>query len=113
MIEILKSYIVKNQKNLSYIRTLQPQNDKWTGTVDYAVARINTALLRLINDPLKLYKHEDEIMCCQAIIDDFVKNVRRYYDWPTPLKWIPNIIVHYIGTRKIPRIKKFLNIINE
>mgnify|MGYP001599997235 CR=1 FL=1 len=113
MIEILKSYIVENQKNLNYVRDLQPQNDKWTGTVDYAVARLNTALLRLINDPLKLYEHNQEITECQKIIDDFVKHIRNYYKWPIPFKWLCGIMIHYIGTRKIPRIKKFLNIIND
>lgn len=113
MIEILKSYIVQNQKNLNYVRNLQPQNDKWTGTVDYAVARLNTALLRLINDPLKLYEYNKDIEECQKIIDDFVKNIRRYHEWPYVAKWIPSVIIHLIGTRKIPRIKKFLNIIND
>lgn len=113
MIEILKSHIVENQKKLNYVRSLIPQNDKWTGTVDYAVARLNTALLRLINDPLKLYEHEKKINECQDIISIFVKYIRFYYEWPVLLKWFPAIMIHYTGTIKIPRIKKFLNIIND
>lgn len=113
MIEILKSYIVENQKNLKYVRSLQPQNKKWTGTVDYAVARFNTALLRLIQEPLKLYEYNDDLVECQKIIDSFVENIRRYHKWPFVFKWIPSVIIHYTGTRRIPRIKKFLNKIND
>ena len=113
MIEILKSYIVKNQNQLNYVRSLQPQNEKWTGTVDYAVARFNTALLRLINEQLKLYEYEDQISECQKIIDSFVENIRRYHEWPFVCKWIPGVMIHYIGARRIPRIKKFLNKIND
>ena len=113
MIEILKSYIVKNQNYLNYVRSLQPQNEKWTGTVDYAVARFNTALLRLINEPLKLYEYNDQLFECQKIIDSFVENIRRYHEWPAVSKWLPGIMIHYIGTRKIPHIKKLLNILND
>ena len=113
MIEIFKSYVVKNQKHLNYVRNLHPQNDKWTGTVDYAVARLNTVLLRLINQPLKLYEYNDQISECQNIIDDFVVNIRRYHEWPSIFKCFPVLMIHFIGTRKIPRIKKLLNIVND
>ena len=95
------------------MKSIQPQNGKWTGTVDYAVARFNTALLKLINEPLKMHQYKNEIDECHRIIGDFVKNIRRYNKWPIIAKWIPGIMIYYIGKRKIPRIKKFLNNIND
>jgi len=109
VIEILKSYIVENQKNLNLVRDLKPQNDKWTGTVDYAVARLNTALLRLINDPLKLYEYNNEIVECQNIITEFVSHIKNYYSWPRMFKWIPGMMIHHVGTKKIPKVKQLLN----
>lgn len=113
MIEKLKNYIHHNQKQLEYMRSLSPQNDKWTGTVDYAVARFNTILLKLINTPLKLDEHYGDIIECQRVIDSFVENVRRYYKWPRLFKWYPKMCIYGIGTKQIPRIKNLLNNIND
>lgn len=112
MIEKLQQYIRHNQAQLQYVRSLSPQNDKWTGTVDYAVARFNSILLKLINTPLKLDEHHGEIEECQQTIDAFVKHIRRYHEWPRLLKWYPKICIHGIGTMQIPRIKYLLNSID-
>jgi hypothetical protein len=112
VIEKLQQYIQHNQTQLQYVRSLSPQNDKWTGTVDYAVARFNSILLKLINTPLKLDEHYGDIEECQRVIDSFVKHIRRYYEWPAWFKWYPKICIHGIGTRQIPRIKNLLNSID-
>lgn len=81
--------------------------------MDYAVARLNTALLRLINHPLKLDEHNQKISECQKIIDDFVGHIRNYYEWPAIFRWLPVIMIHHVGTKKIPMVKKFLNSIDK
>ena len=113
MIEKLQRYIRHNQEQLEYVKKFYPQKPKWIGTVDYAVARLNTVLLRLIHTPLKLDEHSKDIDDCQYIIDDFVKNIRRYYNWWFIFKWYPSMRIFFIGIRRIPRIKKLLNSIDD
>jgi len=109
----LKKYVEENQKNLNYVRSIEPKNDKWIGTLDYAVARFNTLLLRLIQTPLNLDKNYYNIKRCQKIIDNFVKHIRRYQQWPRIIKWYPKICIHIIGVRQIPYIRNLLNNLDE
>lgn len=109
MIGKIKTYIKQNQAHLQYVRSVEPQNDKWTGTVDYAVARFNTVLLKLINTPLDLDRHWLDIQECQSILNGFVEHIRRYHKWPTWMRWYNHLMIHYTGKFKIPRIKKLLN----
>ena len=95
------------------MRDTYPRNEKWMGTIDYAVARLNTLILRLINTPLRLDECFNDITRCQQIIDEFVKNVRRYYKWPIPFKWYFALRIHRIGKKQIPRIRSLLNSFNE
>jgi hypothetical protein len=108
VIEKLKTYIKNNQKQLVYVRSLSPQNEKWIGTIDYAVARLNTLLLKLINTPLRLDAHRHEIEDIQNIIESFIKWVIRYYVWPKYTKNICAFVIHILGTYKIPKVKKML-----
>lgn len=109
MIAKYQDFVVQNQKMLNAVRSFQPSNDKWVGTLDYAVARLNTVILRLINTPLELDAKKNDLESCQASIMIFFKYVERYYQSPYYMKWYYHAIIHFIGKLKIPRVKKLLN----
>lgn len=109
MIRQYQDFVKQNQQILKESRQFQPRNDKWVGTIDYAVARLNTAILRLINEPLELDSKHKDIKECQKAIHSFFSHMKNYYKWPIWMRWYNHIMIHYTGKVKIPRIKMLLN----
>ena len=109
---ILKDFVLENQKVMEMIRDRVPgddQVDMYYGTLDYATARFNTILIKLSQDKLKELEYNIEVRECFNAIQDFYKNVQRYRFWPAFTRPIIKLVLHGIGTRRIPKIKKLLN----
>ena len=108
----LDQYVIENKKVIELVKN-KDQNDhvlgKYYGTLDYATARFNTILLKLSQDRLLEDKLKDDVRDCFDIIQKFYKNVKRYESWPFFTKPFFKTVLHGIGTRQIPTIKKLLN----
>ena len=106
-----KDYVLANQEIVQRITDRlpgDPQLDMYYGTLDYATSRFNTILLRLSQDQILAQEHQVEVHECFEAIQSFYRNVKRYDAWPRPLKFIIGIVLHGIGTRRIPKIKRLL-----
>jgi hypothetical protein len=83
--------------------------DKYVGTLDYATARFNTILLRLSEDPIMLDEFMPEARDCFDAIQAFHTNTQRLVTWPWMFKPLAKIMLHGIGTRRIPKVKRLLD----
>tara|TARA_Y100000114_G_C11553714_1_gene228430 strand:+ start:136 stop:477 length:342 start_codon:yes stop_codon:yes gene_type:complete len=109
---MLEDYVKQNQKIMQAIKDRVPgdnQVDMYYGTLDYATARFNTILLKLSQDRLLEDRVKFEVQDCFKTIQDFYDYVQKYRFWPFFTKPFIKIILHGIGTRRIPKIKKLLN----
>tara|TARA_Y100000748_G_scaffold286838_1_gene270472 strand:- start:571 stop:951 length:381 start_codon:yes stop_codon:yes gene_type:complete len=108
----LDSFVKKNEKVMAMLKDKTPGRedvDMYYGTLDYATARFNTILIKLSQDRLLEDKVKKDVEECFTAIQDFYKNVQRYRSWPSFTKPFIKMILHRIGTKKIPNIKKLLN----
>ena len=109
---MLEDYVLKNKKVMELIKS-QPTSDTtatmYYCTLDYATARFNTALLKLSQDRLLDQKLKSDVHECFKIIQDFYKNVQRYKQWPSITKPFIKLVLHRIGTKRIPKIKQLLS----
>ena len=79
------------------------------GTLDVATARFHTILLKISQDRLAEDRLKNDVDHCFKAIQDFYKNVERFRFWPFFTKPFVKIVLHGIGTKRIPMIKKLLN----
>ena len=110
-----KDYVIANQHIVQHIKDRlpgDPKLDMYYGTLDYATARFNTILLKLSQDRILEQEHENEVHECFEAIQSFYRNVQRYDRCPRLLKFIVGLVLHGIGTRRIPKIKRLLERIN-
>ena len=111
----LKDYVLANQNVRLMVRDCIPgdtQLDMYYGTLDYATARFDTILLKLAQDRLLEQEHRFELHECYEAIQSFHRNVVRYKRWPRLFRYIIGIVLHGIGTRRIPKIKRLLERVN-
>ena len=109
---ILQEYVKENQKIITLIKDKVPGRadvDMYYGTLDYATARFNTILLKLSQDRLLEETVKSDVEDRFKTIQDFYTYLQRYRFWPFFTKPFIKIILHGIGTKRIPRIKKLLN----
>ena len=107
----LKYYVQENQKVINLVKDKVPGNsevDMYYGTLDYATARFHTILLKLSQDVLKEQQYSVEVHHCFKAIQDFYNNVQRYRFWPKITRPFIKIVLHGIGTKRIPKIKQLL-----
>ena len=107
----LKDYVLANQNVRRMVKDRIPgdtQLDMYYGTLDYATARFHTILLKLSQDQILAQEHQVEVMECFEAIQAFYSNVKRYEAWPKFFRHIVAIVLHGIGTRRIPKIKRLL-----
>ena len=100
----LKDFVLENQKVIDLVKDRTGGNtqvDMYYGTLDYATARFHSILIELSQDKLKEQEHQAEVM-----------NVQRYRFWPWIARPFIRMVLHSMGTRRIPEIKKLLNNIN-
>jgi S-adenosylmethionine hydrolase len=110
-----RDYVLENEKIIQAIRDRTPGDerlDMYYGTLDYATARFHTILLKLSQDRILEQEHQVEVMECYEAIQAFYSNVKRYEAWPKFFRHIVAIVLHGIGTRRIPKIKRLLNQVN-
>ena len=108
----LNNYVEANTKIIDLVRDKVPGNDQvdmYYGTLDYATARFHTILIKLSQDKILEADHQSDVLDCFNAIQDFYKNVQRYRFWPWFTRPFVKIVIHGIGTRKIPKIKKLLD----
>ena len=107
-----ENFVKENQKIIQAIKDRVPgddQVDMFYGTLDVATARFHTILLKLSQDRLAEQRLKNDVAECFKAIQDFYKNVQRFRFWPFFTKPFIKIILHGIGTKRIPLIKKLLN----
>jgi hypothetical protein len=108
----LKDFVLQNQKIISMVKDKVPgpeDVDMYYGTLDYATARFHTILLKISQDRLAEERLRHDVQYCFDAIQDFYKNVQRYRFWPFFTKPFIKMVLHGIGTKRIPMIKKLLN----
>ena len=108
----LTYYVKQNQELIDDIKSRTPGQDDvdmYYGTLDYATARFNTILIKLSQDKVLAEVHKKDILNCFDIIQEFYKNVQRYRFWPRLTRFVIKRIIHNIGTKRIPAIKRLLN----
>tara|TARA_B100000900_G_scaffold253433_1_gene215945 strand:+ start:466 stop:846 length:381 start_codon:yes stop_codon:yes gene_type:complete len=108
----LDQYVLENQKIVALVKDRVPGRDDvdmYYGTLDYATARFHTILLKISQDRLAEQRLKNDVEYCFQAIQDFYKNVQRYRFWPFFTRPFIKIVLHGIGTKRIPMIKKLLN----
>ena len=107
-----ENFVTKNQKIIQAIKDRVPgddQVDMYYGTLDVATARFHTILLKISQDRLAEQRLKNDVDLCFNAIQDFYKNVQRFRFWPFFTKPFIKLVIHGIGTKRIPMIKKLLN----
>ena len=107
-----ENYVQEYQKIIQAIKDRVPgddQVDMFYGTLDVATARFHTILLKLSQDRLAEQRLKNDVADCFKAIQDFYKNVQRFCFWPFFTKPFIKIVLHGIGVKRIPLIKKLLN----
>jgi hypothetical protein len=109
----IDDYVRANKEVVEFVKDCTPGIiDKYVGTLDYATARFNTILLRLSEDPLMLDEFMPDARDCFEAIQSFYTNTQRLIAWPYMFKPVAKVMLHGIGTRRIPKIKKLLDKVN-
>ena len=111
----LKDFVLQNQEIIEFINDRVGGNetiDKYYGTLDYATARFHTILVKISQDKILEAENQSEVLECFNAIQDFYKNVQRYRFWPRITRPFIKLVIHGIGTRRIPKIKNLLEKIN-
>ena len=107
--------MLENQKIIQAVQDRTPGDeriDMYYGTLDYATARFHTILLKLSQDRILEQEHALEVMECFEAIQAFYSNVKRYESWPKLFRYVVSMMLHGIGTRRIPKIKRLLEQVN-
>jgi len=108
----LQDFVKANEKIIQMIKDRVPgdgQVDMYYGTLDYATARFHSILLKISQDRILELENKHQVAECFQAIQDFYDYVQKYRFWPWFTKPIFKLVLHGIGTRKIPKIKKLLN----
>jgi len=107
----LKDFVLENQKVIDLVKDRvagDSRVDMYYGTLDYATARFHTIILKLSQDRIREQEYLTDVVECFETIQAFYKNVQRYRFWPRITRPFIKIILHGIGTRRIPKIKRLL-----
>lgn len=113
MIEIVdhRKYVMDNRPIQQFLLDRLPgQNDKFFGTLDKALERFNSILLKLSQDPILAQEHNHKVIQCQNAIHDFYQytcKLTNTDNWFIKIYY--RICLHRIGTKRIPKIKKLFN----
>ena len=106
----LNDIVKSNEEILQLIEKDHPGRlNMYIGTLDTAMSRLNTTLIKLSQDKVLEQEHTAEVVDCQEAIQSFYKNTLRLRDWHWITRPLIKVILHGIGTRKIPKIKRLYN----
>jgi len=111
LVKSLDAMVRQNQDIIEYLRHAHRIGDygMLVGSLDYAIARINTIILRLSQYPLLADEYFSELQSCHYSVRAFHLNMVRTESWPGFLRWYPEFRTHRIGRKQFPRISKLLN----
>jgi hypothetical protein len=105
-----RQFVLENKPIQDFIVDRLPgHNDMYFGTLDKALQRFNTILLKLSQEPLLAEEHNMEVIECQRAIHDFygyclkLINCRNWF-----MKMYYRTCLHGIGIKRIPKIKRLL-----
>jgi hypothetical protein len=106
----LDAMVRQNQDIIEYLRHAHCIGDygMLVGSLDYAISRINTIILRLSQYPLLADQYFSELKSCHRSVRAFHKNMVRTETWPRFLRWYPEWRTHWIGRKQFPRIARLL-----
>jgi hypothetical protein len=106
----LDAMVRQNQDIIEYLRHAHYIGDygMLVGSLDYAISRINTVILRLSQYPLLADEYFAELKSCHNSVRAFHKNMVRTESWPNFLRWYPEFRTHRIGRKQFPRIARLL-----
>ena len=109
-IKRLDAMVRQNQDIIEYLRHAHRIGDygMLVGSLDYAIARINTVILRLSQYPLLADQYFSELQSCHCSVRAFHLNMQRTESWPAFLQWYPRFRLHRIGIKKFPQIAVLL-----
>jgi hypothetical protein len=111
-----RELVQHNQGILNYCRS-RPQtksdDQMLTASVDVAIARLNTILLKLIQHPISAEEYNTDVKKCQDAIDSFYYYIQKMDRWPNFTRWFWRYLLHRTGKKKMPHIKTLLNIVKE
>ena len=108
----LKDFVLENQKVIDLVKDRTGGNtqvDMYYGTLDYATARFHSIMIKQSQDRLKEHEYKADVVESFEAIQAFYMNVQRYRSWPWIAKPFIRVVLHGIGTRRIPKIKKLMN----
>ena len=107
---LLDEMVRQNQDILEYLRHAHIIGDysMKVGSLDYAISRINTIILRLSQHPLLADRHFTELADCHDAVREFYLNMQREESWPRWFKWYPRYRIHRIGIKRFPNIARLL-----
>ena len=110
LVKSLDAMVRQNQDIIEYLRHAHRIGDysMLVGSLDYAIARINTVILRLSQYPLLADEYFAELKSCHYSVRAFHKNMVRTETWPRFLRWYPGFRLHRIGIKRFPRIALLL-----
>ena len=76
LVDKLNDMVNQNRDMIQYLHDAHLQGDysREIGSLDYALSRFNTILLKLTNHPLLSEQHIDDILSCHSIIRSFYLN---------------------------------------
>ena len=110
LVKRLDAMVRQNQDIIEYLRHAHYIGDysMLVGSLDYAISRINTVILRLSQYPLLADEYFSELKSCHRSLRAFHLNMVRTESWPRFLKWYPRFRLHRIGIKRFPRIAVLL-----
>jgi len=110
LVKRLDAMVRQNQDIIEYLRHAHYIGDygMLVGSLDYAISRINTVILRLSQYPLLADEYFAELKSCHNSVRAFHKNMARTETWPAFLRWYPEFRTHWIGRKQFPRIARLL-----
>ena len=110
LVKSLDAMVRQNQDIIEYLRHAHRIGDysMLVGSLDYAIARINTVILRLSQYPLLADEYFAELKSCHCSVRLFHLNMVRTETWPRFLQWYPRFRLHRIGIKKFPQIAVLL-----
>jgi len=110
IVKRLDAMVRQNQDIIEYLRHAHYIGDygMLVGSLDYAISRINTVILRLSQYPLLADEYFAELKSCHNSVRAFHKNMLRTETWPGFLRWYPEFRTHWIGRKQFPRIARLL-----
>jgi hypothetical protein len=110
IVKRLDAMVRQNQDIIEYLRHAHYIGDygMLVGSLDYAISRINTVILRLSQYPLLADEYFAELKSCHNSVRAFHLNMMRTETWPGFLRWYPEFRTHWIGRKQFPRIARLL-----